>query len=83
MEYYGRTIVCKTEGISKITLPQTGFSSDWVEDYAIKTAPLENTNEQAGHPNLRDPMTWSNDAITVICFFPQPGHRPVIRKGGF
>ncbi|XP_056592765.1 uncharacterized protein LOC130411831 [Triplophysa dalaica] len=65
------------EGISKVPLPQTvghmmtflgmtGFSSDWIEDYAIKTAPLRALMKQAGQQNLRTTLTWNNDATIAF-----------------
>ncbi len=62
------------EGISKAPQPQTvgqmmtflgmtGFSADWIEDYAIKTAPLRALMKQVGHQNLRASLTWTADAL--------------------
>ncbi len=61
------------EGISKAPQPQTvgqmmtflgmtGFSADWIEDYAIKTAPLRALMKQVGHQNLRASLTWTAEA---------------------
>lgn len=55
------------EGISKAPKPQTvrqmitflgmtGFSSDWVEDYSLKVAPLRALITQADSKNLRAPL---------------------------
>ncbi len=55
------------EGISKAPLPQTvgqmvtllgmtGFSADWIEDYAVKTGPLREIMKQAGLQHLRNPL---------------------------
>ncbi len=41
----------------------TGFSADWIEDYAIKTAPLRALMKQVGHQNLRASLTWTADAL--------------------
>ncbi len=62
------------EGISKAPQPQTvgqmmtflgmtGFSADWIEDYAIQTAPLRDPMKQVGHQNLRASLTWTADAL--------------------
>ncbi len=62
------------EGISKAPQPQTvgqmmkflgmtGFSADWIEDYAIKTAPLRALMKQVGHQNLKASLTWTADAL--------------------
>lgn len=61
------------EGISKTPLPQTvgqmmtflgmtGFSADWIEEYAVKTAPLREIMKQAGLQNLGNPLKWNTDA---------------------
>uniref|UniRef100_A0A672MX06 ribonuclease H n=1 Tax=Sinocyclocheilus grahami TaxID=75366 RepID=A0A672MX06_SINGR len=60
------------EGISKVPQPQTvgqmmtflgmtGFSADWIEDYAIKTAPLRALMKQVGCQNLRAPLVWNTE----------------------
>ncbi len=65
------------EGISKAPQPQTvgqmmtflgmtGFSADWIEDYAIKTAPLRALMKQVGHQNLRASLTWTADALIAF-----------------
>ncbi len=65
------------EGISKAPQPQTvgqmmtflgmtGFSADWIEDYAIKTAPLRTLMKQVGHQNLRASLTWTADALIAF-----------------
>lgn len=40
-------------------LGMTGFSADWVEDYAIKVAPLRALITQADSRNLRAPLQWT------------------------
>ncbi len=44
----------------------TGFSADWIEDYAIKTAPLRALMKQVGHQNLRASLTWTADALISL-----------------
>ncbi len=44
-------------------LGMTGFSADWIEDYAIKTALLRALMKQVGHQNLRASLTWTADAL--------------------
>eukprot|EP00063_Salmo_salar_P006046 XP_013980881.1 PREDICTED: uncharacterized protein LOC106561442 [Salmo salar] len=65
------------EGISKAPLPQTvaqmmtflgmtGFSSDWIEEYVIKTAPLREIMKEAGQLNLRASLEWTSDAVIAF-----------------
>ncbi len=65
------------EGISKIPLPQTvgqvmtflgmvGFNADWMEDYAIKTAPLREIMKQAGLEHLSNTLKWTTDALITF-----------------
>ncbi len=65
------------EGISKAPLPQTvghmmtflgmtGFSADWIEDYAVKTGPLREIMKQAGLQHLRNPLKWNTDALIAF-----------------
>lgn len=44
-------------------LGMTGFNSDWVEDYAVKVAPLRALITQADSKNLRAPLQWTIDAL--------------------
>lgn len=59
------------EGIIKAPLPQIvgkimtfmgmmGFSSDWIEDYSIQTAPLR------ALVNSRAPLIWNSDALVAF-----------------
>lgn len=61
------------EGISKLPksmtvgqmmtfLGMTGFSVDWIEDYAIKAAPLREIMNEAGSKTLNMPLKWTLDA---------------------
>ena len=65
------------EGISKAPLPQTvaqmmtflgmtGFSSDWIQEYVVKTAPLREIMKEAGQLNLRAKLNWNNDALVAF-----------------
>lgn len=65
------------EGISKALLAQTvgqmmtfsgmtGFSSEWIEDYASKTAPLRAIIKQAGHQHMCSPLLWNNDGLLAF-----------------
>lgn len=65
------------EGISKTPLPQTvkqlmtflgmtGFSADWIEEYAIKTAPLREIMKQAGVQNVSAPLNWNTNALIAF-----------------
>ncbi len=47
-------------------LGMTGFGADWIEGYAIKTAPLRALMKQVGHQNLRTPMIWTTDALIAF-----------------
>ncbi len=60
------------EGISTTPLPQTvgkimtvlgmtGFSANWIEDYAVKAAPLREIMKQAGLQHLSNPLKWNTD----------------------
>jgi hypothetical protein len=65
------------EGISKAPLPQTvaqmmtflgmtGFSSDWIEEDVVKTAPLREIMKEAGQLNLRARLDWNTDALVAF-----------------
>ena len=65
------------EGISKAPKPDTvrqmmtflgmtGFSSDWIEDYALKTAPLRAIMKNVGTTNLQAKLTWDADALAAF-----------------
>ena len=65
------------EGISQAPQPQTvrqmmtflgmtGFSSDWIEDYALKTSPLREIMKNAGTTTLQAKLTWNADAIAAF-----------------
>ncbi len=65
------------QGISKTPLPQTvgqimtflgmtGFSADWIEDYAVKTAPLREIMKQAGLQHFSNPLKWNTDALLAF-----------------
>ncbi len=65
------------QGISKTPLPQTvgqimtflgmtGFSADWIEDYAVKTAPLREIMKQAVLQHLSHPLKWNTDALLAF-----------------
>lgn len=43
-------------------LSMTGFSADWIEEYAVKTALLRAIMKQAGHQNLRAKLVWDTEA---------------------
>ncbi len=47
-------------------LGMTGFSADWIEDYAIKTAPLREIMKQAGLQHLGNPLKWNTDALLAF-----------------
>lgn len=44
----------------------TGYSSDWVENYAEKTAPLRVLIKETGGQMLKAPLNWSNEATVVF-----------------
>ncbi|XP_054631905.1 uncharacterized protein LOC129181160 [Dunckerocampus dactyliophorus] len=61
------------EGVSKVPLPltvgqmmtflgMTGFSSNWIVDYAVKTAPLREIIKQGETQTLRSPLKWTNES---------------------
>lgn len=61
------------EGVSKAPKPQTvgqmmtflgmtGYSSDWIEDYAVKTAPLREIMKAAGVEKLKNRLSWTAEA---------------------
>ncbi len=65
------------EGISKTPLRQTvgpimtflgltGFSADWIENYAVKTAPFSEIMKQAGLQHLGNPLKWNTDALLAF-----------------
>lgn len=65
------------EGISRAPKPQTvgqmmtflgmtGFSSDWIEDYAIKVSPLRSLMTNAGSKNLKAPLQWTLNALVAF-----------------
>ena len=47
-------------------LGTTGFSSDWIEDYAPKTAALREIMKDAGTTYLQSPLTWTIDASAAF-----------------
>ncbi len=47
-------------------LGMTGFSADWIEDYAVKTGPLREIMKQAGLQHLRNPLKWNTDALIAF-----------------
>nr|XP_054587273.1 uncharacterized protein LOC129152946 [Nothobranchius furzeri] len=61
------------EGVSKAPQPQTigqmmtflgmtGFNSEWIENYAEKTAPLRALIKDAGSESLKSTLKWTNEA---------------------
>ncbi|XP_054648258.1 uncharacterized protein LOC129190003 isoform X1 [Dunckerocampus dactyliophorus] len=61
------------EGVSKVPLPltvgqmmtflgMTGFSSNWIVDYAVKTAPLRGIMKEGETQTLRSPLKWTNES---------------------
>ncbi len=67
----------QVQGISKTPLPQTvgqiiyflgmtSFSADWIEDYAVKTAPLREIMKQAGLQHFSNPLKWNTDALLAF-----------------
>ncbi len=56
----------QTEGQIMTFLGMTGFSADWIEDYAVKTGPLRENMKQAGLQHLSNPLKWNTD--TLIAF---------------
>lgn len=50
-----------------MTFPgMTGLSSDWIEDYAIKTAPLREIMKEVGKQTLTAPLQLENDALITF-----------------
>ncbi|KAK0136998.1 Gag-Pol polyprotein [Merluccius polli] len=47
-------------------LGMTGFSSDWIEDYALKTTPLRAIMKNVGTTNLQAKLTWDADALAAF-----------------
>uniref|UniRef100_A0A3B3BQX6 ribonuclease H n=1 Tax=Oryzias melastigma TaxID=30732 RepID=A0A3B3BQX6_ORYME len=65
------------EGVSKAPRPQTvgqmmtflgmtGFNSEWIEDYAIKTAPLRELMKSTGTQALSTPLQWTREATIAF-----------------
>lgn len=46
-------------------LGMTGFSSNWIEGYAIKTEPLREIKNEANTKLLSAPLKWILDAKTT------------------
>ncbi len=44
----------------------TSFSADWIEDYAVKTAPLREIMKQAGLQHFSNPLKWNTDALLAF-----------------
>ena len=65
------------EGISQAPKPKTvvemmrflgitGFSADWIEEYALKIAPLRELIKTAGHNNLQGKLNWTLEASAAF-----------------
>ncbi|XP_034150968.1 uncharacterized protein LOC114829948 [Esox lucius] len=65
------------EGLSSAPLPQTvsqmmtflgmtGFSSDWIEDYALKVSPLRGLMKEVGQQQLSAKLHWNCDALAAF-----------------
>ncbi|XP_024116725.1 uncharacterized protein LOC112138399, partial [Oryzias melastigma] len=65
------------EGVSKAPRPRTvgqmmtflgmtGFNSEWIEDYAIKTAPLRELMKSTGTQALSTPLQWTREATIAF-----------------
>ncbi|XP_034146322.1 uncharacterized protein LOC117593883 [Esox lucius] len=65
------------EGLSSAPLPQTvsqmmtflgmtGFSSDWIEDYALKVSPLRGLLKEVGQQQLSAKLHWNCDALAAF-----------------
>lgn len=63
------------EGISKIPqsvgqimtfLGMIGFNADWIEDYAVKIAPLREIMKQVGLENLNNALKWNTNALIAF-----------------
>jgi hypothetical protein len=73
VEYLVRTKAHGTKAIDPQTVAQimtflgmTGFSSDWIEEYVVKTAQLREIMKGAGQLNLRAKLDWNNDALVAF-----------------
>lgn len=44
----------------------TWFSSDWIEDYALKVAQLRAIMTAAGAKILSAPLDWTTDALVAF-----------------
>lgn len=69
--------LCQLEGISKAPHPKTvqhmmmflgltGYSSDWIENYAEKTVPLRDLIKETGTQLLKAPLKWTNEAMVAF-----------------
>ncbi|XP_048867231.1 uncharacterized protein LOC125740321 [Brienomyrus brachyistius] len=47
-------------------LGMTGFSMDWIEDYAVKVAPLRALIKEEGHTNLKASLIWTNEVSVAF-----------------
>jgi len=45
-----------------VFLEMTEFSADWIEDYAIKYAPLREIMKESKDQRLKAPLKWTNEA---------------------
>lgn len=43
-----------------------GFNADWIEDYAVKIAPLREIMKQAGLEHLNNALKWTTDALIAF-----------------
>lgn len=54
-----------TVGQMMTFLSVTGFISDWIENYAVKMAPLKVLISEAGVKMLNAPLRWTSDALVA------------------
>lgn len=47
-------------------LKMTGFISDWIEEYVVKTAPLREIMKETGQLNLRAKLDLNTDALIAF-----------------
>ncbi|XP_072896653.1 uncharacterized protein [Hemitrygon akajei] len=52
----------QTVGQMMTFLEMTGYSSDWIGEYAEIVAPLRKIMKEAGHTNLRTSLQWNEEA---------------------